>query len=142
MARVNIQLKGADKLIKDLTKLGKEATFLVGAETADAANAIELNAKSKAPVDKGRLRQSITSQKIADLTYRVFTNVDYAPYMEFGTGRLTSVPPALKRLAAQFKGKGIREVNLMPQPFMYPAFIIERPKYIKALKRLLKRLIK
>lgn len=46
--------------------------------------------------------------------------------MEFGTGAKVDLKH-LQELgipdsyAAQFKGKGIREVNLRPQPFLFPA---------------------
>lgn len=52
---------------------------------------IEADAKRGAPVDTGRLRSSITHQVrwMPGLVEGVVgTNVSYAPYMEFGTGRV------------------------------------------------------
>lgn len=49
-------------------------------------------ARINAPVDRGRLRASITSlaEWRGDILEGVVgTNVEYAPYMEYGTGRLT-----------------------------------------------------
>lgn len=50
-----------------------------------ACAVIEGNAKSRCPVDTGRLRNSIT-YKVEGLEGAVGTNVVYAPYMEVGTG--------------------------------------------------------
>lgn len=45
---------------------------------------VEADAKVNCPVDTGRLRMSITSD-VGDLEGSVGTNVDYAPYVEYGT---------------------------------------------------------
>lgn len=54
------------------------------------AKRIQKNAKHLAPVDTGHLRNSIktksqTTQDGAEA--QVFTNIEYAPYVEFGTGQ-------------------------------------------------------
>lgn len=60
------------------------------------------SAPGKSPaVDTGRLRQSIGVQKVGEGHYRVGTNVEYAPYLEFGTRRMAARPfmrPALEQL--------------------------------------------
>ena len=62
---------------------------------------IEGVAKSLCPVDTGRLRSSIQHQIALDageITGRVGTNVEYAPYVEFGTRKWVGKPfliPAL-----------------------------------------------
>lgn len=53
------------------------------------AKKIQKNAKFLAPVDSGRLRNSIKTK--SEITQdgakaQVFTNVEYASYVEFGTG--------------------------------------------------------
>lgn len=45
----------------------------------------ERYAKEKCVVDTGRLRNSISHQ-VDDKTVYIGTNVEYAPYIEFGTG--------------------------------------------------------
>ena len=64
----------------------------------------------------------------------------YSAYMEFGTGGLVEVPKELKDQAIKFKGNGVKQVNLRPQPYLYPAFVKGRKNYIKSLKKELKRL--
>lgn len=64
------------------------------------AQQIRNDAVRAAPVDTGRLRQSIGVQKIGDGHYRVGTNVRYAPFVEFGTRRTRAQPflrPALEK---------------------------------------------
>ena len=46
---------------------------------------VEGDAKTKCPVDSGQLRQSI-NHKVEDNAGWVSTNVEYAPYVEIGTG--------------------------------------------------------
>lgn len=44
-------------------------------------------AKDETPVDTGRLRNSIAHKVVEDeLAVYIGTNVDYAPYLEYGTG--------------------------------------------------------
>ena len=145
MAKVNVQLVGVDALLKKFKDIGEQGEIIADRETHEAADQIVLEAKSinaRTAFDHGRLNGSITTQKIADAAYRIYTPVKYAPYVEFGTGRLTSIPSALQALASKFKGKGIKEVNLPARPFMYPAFIKEKPLYIKRLEKALIKLTK
>lgn len=54
------------------------------------AKIIQKNAKYLAPSKEGHLRNNIKtkSQEISNgAEAQVFTNVDYAPYVEFGTGQ-------------------------------------------------------
>ena len=48
-------------------------------------------AKLLAPVDTGRLRNSI-SHEVSDQTVYIGTNVEYAAYQEFGTRRMKAQP--------------------------------------------------
>lgn len=48
-------------------------------------------AKKKCPVDTGNLRNSITHVYDEDSAY-IGTNVEYAPYVEFGTSRMKAQP--------------------------------------------------
>ncbi len=54
------------------------------------AKKIQKNAKYLAPVDTGHLRNSIKTKSKATQSgaeAQVFTNLEYAPYVEFGTGQ-------------------------------------------------------
>lgn len=141
-----MKIEGMDKLLKQLSEIGKEGEIRIAQTTEGTAAQIEADAKQLAPVDTGKLQQGIKKFEINKLSWAVFANAHnvapYSAYMEFGTGGLVEIPDELKDQALQFKGKGIREVNLRPQPFLYPAFVKGRKQYIKDLKEDLKDLTK
>jgi hypothetical protein len=91
-------------------------------------------AKMNAPVDKGRLRNSIRPFN-KGMTGEVVVGASYGPYQEYGTGTKVRVPSELSSYAMQFKGAGIRQVNLRPQPYFYPAFFINRDRFMKDMDR-------
>ena len=78
-----------------------------------SAALVEGQAKAKAPTDTGHLRQSITKDVNKD-NATIGTNVEYAPYVEFGTRRQKAQPyllPSLlknvKKIINIFKSNGI-----------------------------------
>lgn len=65
----------------------------------------ESYAKKLCPVDTGRLRNSITHQQYDENTEVIGTNVEYAPYVELGTTRMTARPylrPAAEGHTAEY----------------------------------------
>jgi HK97 gp10 family phage protein len=62
----------------------------IGRASARAAGKIRDRAKRKAPVDTGLLRNSIVAELVqqtpTSVTWRIGTDVHYAPYQEHGTG--------------------------------------------------------
>lgn len=115
-------IKGYKKLIDDLRKLDKNIQPQIGQVLAANARECVLSAQRRAPVDLGKLRQSIYSREDGPLEYRVIAAAPYAAYMEFGTGGLVEVPAELAEVAARFRGAGVRQVNIKPRPYLYPAF--------------------
>jgi HK97 gp10 family phage protein len=140
------ELKGLQELLKKFKTLDKEIVKNVDDLIEGSAQEIELDAKVAAPVNKGQgggnLRLGIKAEPIQGekLGYRVVAKEKYSAFMEFGTGGKVKVPAELKDIAIQFKGKGIREVNIQPRPFLYPAFVKHRKILIKDLKDYLKTL--
>lgn len=66
----------------------------------------ESYAKQLAPVDTGRLRNSITHQQYDESTEIIGTNVEYAPYVELGTKQQKAQPylrPAAENHADEYK---------------------------------------
>lgn len=96
---------------------------------------VENDAKRKCPVDTGQLRQSITHE-IEGNTGVVGTNVEYAPYVEYGTGieardgNGRQTPWSYQRA----DGKWITTEGNKPQPFLEPA-LLKNEKKIKSLFR-------
>ena len=135
-------LRGISKTLSDLSRFGKEAETEVHIVTGATAKDIERDAKELAPVDTGKLVQSIKSMEVNSTTYKVEVFSPYGAYMEFGTGKSVEVPQELLEMALRFKGEGEREVNITPQPYLYPAFVKGRETYLKDLNTLLINLTK
>lgn len=60
---------------------------------------VEADARERCPVDTGQLQASITSE-VDGLTGSVGTNVEYAPYVELGTSKMSAQPFLLPSLEA------------------------------------------
>jgi HK97 gp10 family phage protein len=135
-------------VLKSLKKFGDEAEKLIEDTTIAVASEIEADAKRLAPVNKqknanpGNLRQMIFTQKVDKLNYEIVAGAPYSAYMEFGTGGLVNVPEEMKDIAIQFKGNGVKQVNIAPRPFLYPAFIKGRVQYVDDLTDVLNDLTK
>lgn len=74
---------------------------------------------------KGTISMSVSGDRLSG---GVFVHAEYAPYMEFGTGRFAhiGIMPGYESYARQFKGRGIRDVNVYPKMYFFPHF--ERSK--------------
>ena len=66
----------------------------------------------------------------------VTSEANYSPYHEFGTGNLVSVPSGYEKVAMEFKGDDIREVNIKPRPFMLPNYFKNRDELLKSLREI------
>lgn len=102
-----MKIRGGRDIGRKTRRITAELEQAAKAAVIDTALAIEGDAKRKAPVDTGRLRNSITHERSDDeLSARVGTNVEYAPYQEFGTVRMNAQPflhPAAEGQRNQFK---------------------------------------
>ena len=94
-ANTVVTIEGLDKALAKLHDAGVIARPSTRMLTR-MATAVVARAKTRAPVDTGRLRSSITfvldTKNAVPHWAKVGTNVFYAPYMEFGTGRLSDFP--------------------------------------------------
>ena len=113
------KLIGANALYSKLAKIAK--LDLTPALT-EACMIVEKDAKKKCPVDDGTLRGSITSE-VEDNKGIVGTNVEYAPYVEFGTGLFAAKGDGRQTpwTYRDAKGEWHTTVGQHPQPFLQPA---------------------
>lgn len=81
-----MEIIGLDRL---KTKLNNITGINVRDAISKSCYIVETDAKKNCPVDTGTLRRSITSE-IHDKYGEVGTNVEYAPYVEYGTGIFAS----------------------------------------------------
>lgn len=105
---------------------------------------VENDAKKRCPVDTGQLRQSITHE-VEGNTGVIGTNVEYAPYVEYGTGKYASGP---------YEGKGrqtpwafidpktgdlIWTAGGRPVPFLEPALLENEEEILNLIEEEIKR---
>ena len=96
---------------------------------------MERAAKQKAPKDTGALRRSISS-KVEGTKGIIFTNLEYAPYIEYGTG-LFAEEGGRKDVPWVYqddKGEYHSTRGQKPQPFMRPAFNENREQILRIIK--------
>lgn len=144
--KAGVKINQADlvKLNKKLAMLQKFSKQELSNEIGRGAMEIVGRAKQSAAKDTGALRQSINSEA-SGKGVDVFANANYAPYIEFGTGSQVSLAD-MKELgipdsyAAQFKGKGIREVNLPARPFFFSSARVGFNNMLKRIDKKLKKL--
>lgn len=139
--QILFRIEGLDALIKRIGKLAPEIAKEVAMEVNASALAIQSKARRNVVVDNGMLRNSIQLKEINKgdkIIYTVGSRLRYAPYVEFGTGGLVSVPAGYEDFAIQFKGKGIRKINLRPRPYLIPAFESEIPILRKNIQNVIK----
>lgn len=129
------------KLLNQIDSFGKEASRLAVAVTNSTAENIVNEAKQRVPVDNGQLKLSIgkTTARIGFNRSFVFANAPYAAFIEFGTGGLVSIPKGFEEIAAKFKGKGIKQIDLRPRPYLIPSYLQGVSSYGKKLIAVLDR---
>lgn len=132
-----IELEGLDEVLNELDKL--DETVDLTQALGKACALVERTAKQLAPKDSGELRRSITS-KVENNVGVVSTPLEYAPYVEFGTGLFaegggrSDVPWCYQ----DDKGDWHSTSGQKPQPFMRPALNQNREKIIEILKEAMK----
>jgi HK97 gp10 family phage protein len=133
----DIEVKGAEKIAALLKKVADTRTYEEGIK--QSALVVEAAAKINAPKDTGALRNSIVSEVSTDggkVIGRVYTPLEYAPYIEYGTGLFASkggrknVPWCYQ----DDEGHWHSTSGMKPRPFMKPALDDNR-KQIKEIMR-------
>ena len=94
---VLVDVVGLDKAIADVKKFAFIKKQAIRIAVRDEALNIERTAKEFVPVDTGRLKTSIQTDLtalLAGLTFSAIVGspVKYAPFVEFGTRKMTSQP--------------------------------------------------
>ena len=112
------------KLKKYKTEIDNEIDLSVKKATLIARN----TAIAKAPIDNGQLRQGINLKRLGRRQMRLFSQMPYTIFQEFGTGKNVTIPedaPESMKIAAQkmrSKSLGIKNGNIKPKLFMYAGF--------------------
>ena len=129
-----ITLEGIDEILEQIEELAE--TDEIQKALKKACLVVERSAKEKAPQGRtGELARSITS-KVEGLEGVVFTPLDYAPYVEYGTGLFaenggrSDVPWRYK----DERGEWHTTSGQNPHPYMRPALNENREQVIRILK--------
>lgn len=137
----DIKFEGLDSLIDRIEKID-DVKPLVSA-MYDACDIVEGAAKDKAPKDTGALRRSITSK--VEITGNeidgiVYTPLEYAPYVEYGTGLYAENGNGRKTPWVYMDDKGNYHYThgQYPHPYMRPALQENKEKVIGCIKGALK----
>ena len=133
----SIKLEGVNEVVDSL----KDAISDKAMEMAlgKACALVERAAKENAPKGNGELRRSITSkieQDGDDLVGVVYTPLEYAPYVEFGTG-LFAEEGGRKDVPWHYQddeGNWHSTSGMKPQPFLRPALNENREQVLRILK--------
>lgn len=111
---VILEIEGAKELTAKLQKMNLMIQKETKTVLLEAGMKIQADAKKNAPVDTGRLKNSITTETYnGGFTVEVGTNVEYAIFAEYGT--------------RYWSGK----------PFLQPAYDSNAEKIVKELERIL-----
>ena len=136
----DIKFEGLDKLIDKIEDIGDVQA--IASAMQDACNLVEGAAKDKAPKDTGALRRSITS-KIevtgSEIDGIVFTPLEYAPYVEYGTGLYAENGNGRQTPWVYRDDKGDYHYThgQHPQPFLRPALEENKDEIIQIIKEAL-----
>lgn len=133
MANTTVDVLNLDEVIDALDGLLDYQKL--DAALGRACALVEGEAKKKAPKGNGELRRSITS-KVENHEGIIYTPLEYAPYVEYGTG-LFAVEGGRQDVPWCYQddeGNWHTTSGMHPQPFMYPALAECREEVIRIIK--------
>ena len=111
---IKLEVKGVKETLAQIDLRNKKVRQAVQEQVNKSALNIQREAKKRCPVDTGALRNSITVDFYGIMSAEIGPHMPYAPYVEYGTRKMRA------------------------QPFLFPAFEEERPKFEEELARAIK----
>lgn len=132
---VEFKVDGLNKVINRLNDMSDKGIGVLTEQYKREAEAIAKDARSLAPTDTGYLRENIFSRVYQEnnvVVGEVYSDVEYAGYVELGTGKVgesaglqrEGVALAYRQTPWVYQdeeGKWHYTHGMMPQPFLYPA---------------------
>ena len=133
---MSIEFSGIDDVLENLENVVNIAK--IEAAMGKACAIVERSAKQNAPKGNGELRRSITSKvenDSGDIKGIVYTPLEYAPYVEYGTGLFAEnggrqdVPWSYQ----DDEGEWHTTKGMHPSPYMRPALNENRERVIRVI---------
>lgn len=139
---ITFQIKNLSQALANIDAYSNAVKQEIDDELTNTADGIVLDAQANVSpyTDKGALVASIRIERNDPMQKLIVAWAEYAAYVEFGTGALVDIPaepPGLAEYAIQFKGAGIRQVNLPARPYFFPAFLSNTLELAKRFKAIL-----
>lgn len=137
---IEIPDRAFNNILKKYKAKVDDVAYMMDVELGAHGELMARNAKNIVPVDTGLLKGSISLKKDQFLSYQLVAQKKYAAYVEFGTGQGFQLPEYVEwqELAAKYKGKGARQVNLPARPYMRPSILAYWPKFKERVIQILK----
>lgn len=139
---INITESHVDEVISALNAAKPKILETIGLKAEKYAKALcpvgTVESTGKKGYRGGTLRNSITHQ-IDDDTLSVGSNVEYAPYVELGTGPNFTPPPEWESFDTP-KGSGVGHGYVKPRPYLRPAIEEHLSEYADIIEKELKSL--
>ena len=102
------------KLVSNLSKIANQAPFLAGEVLRQTANDIASLTKQLTPIDTGDLQRSYRVEPLSDNVVQIGSDLEYAPYVEFGTSNQSAQPhlvPAFAQNEETFKARLVQAIE-------------------------------
>lgn len=130
---MSIEFEGLNELLDSLDSVVDEEEL--NRALGKACALVERSAKQTAPKGNGELRRSIKSE-VKDGVGVVFTTLEYAPYVEYGTGLFAEERGRQDTPWSYKDDEGVwhSTSGMKPQPFMRPALNENREQIIRIIK--------
>lgn len=132
----DVKIEGLNNLLAKLNKYADPAQLKQSMEKCCAI--VEASAKEKAPKDTGELRRSILSrveETANGVEGVVFTPLEFAPYIEYGTGLFAEDGGRQTPWSYQDdEGNWHTTKGQRPQPYMRPALTENHDQILETLK--------
>jgi HK97 gp10 family phage protein len=131
---MKIRINGLEEVLDTIDEI-KDMSQLEQA-LGRACALVERSAKQKAPKGTGELRRSITSE-VSGTKGVIYTPVEYAPYIEYGTGLFAEGGNGRKDVPWRYqddKGEWHTTSGMHPRPYMRPALEENKQRILEILK--------
>ena len=142
ISALNIEITGVKEAFNKVKANFNKISDEIDMEMGDGILKIVTQAKTLVPANFSRLRTSLYVNKLGKFNYEFGSNVNYAAYVEFGTGKyaatyVPTIEPEFQRFALTYKTSN--PGNLISSPYLYPSIIIGQENILKNINQIVKK---